>query len=146
MKPSSHSLIHFLPFLLIHHRLPSPELDPVLDNSNFTAHSTTEHLFITTLHGPRRKHSFYCKGEVFTDSLPTSGHPIVAPACFLGNVFTESLSSNEYTRHNIEMGLKQIDWEVWSGFILLTLETIGGLVNTVTDDRIPRKQGDFMLS
>jgi hypothetical protein len=106
MKPSLHSLIHLLSFLLNHLRLPCPELDPILDNiSNFTAHSTNEHFFITTLHGLRRKHSLYCKGGVFTDTLTSSGHPIVAPVCFLGNVFTESLPSNGYTCHNIEMGL-----------------------------------------
>jgi hypothetical protein len=34
MKSSCHSLIPFLPFLLNHLRLPSPELGPILDNSN----------------------------------------------------------------------------------------------------------------
>jgi hypothetical protein len=32
------------------------------------------------------------------DLLPSSGRPIVAHICFLGNVFTESLPNNEYTR------------------------------------------------
>jgi hypothetical protein len=50
MKSSCHSLIPFLPFLLNHITLPSPELGPILDNSNFTAHSTTEHFFVTTSH------------------------------------------------------------------------------------------------
>jgi hypothetical protein len=33
MKSSLHRLIPFLPFLLSHLQLPSPELDPILDNS-----------------------------------------------------------------------------------------------------------------
>jgi hypothetical protein len=44
------------------------------------------------------------------------------------------------------MGLKQIAWEAWSGFILLIIETNGALVNTVTNDRIPQKQGNFLVS
>jgi hypothetical protein len=36
MKSSCRSLIPFLPFLLNHFRLPSPELDPILDNSQTT--------------------------------------------------------------------------------------------------------------
>jgi hypothetical protein len=133
-----HILIRFLPFLLNHLRLPSPELDPVLgNNSNFIAHSITEHLFITTLHGQRGKYHLYCKAVVFTDPLPSSDYPIVAPVYFHGNEFAESLPSNGYTRHNIEMSLKQIYWELWSGVILLTLVTIGALVNTVTGNRIP---------
>jgi hypothetical protein len=39
MKSSLHSLINFLPFLLIHLRLPSPELDPFLDNNSLKRQS-----------------------------------------------------------------------------------------------------------
>jgi hypothetical protein len=56
MKSSLYSLIPFLPILLNHLRQPSPELDTAL---NLTAHLTTEHFFITTLHQPHRKHSLY---------------------------------------------------------------------------------------
>jgi hypothetical protein len=38
---------------------------------------------------------------VLTGPLPSSGHPIVARICFRGNVFTESLPSNGYTRYSI---------------------------------------------
>jgi hypothetical protein len=34
MESSFHSLIPFLAFLLEHLRLPSPELDPILDKNN----------------------------------------------------------------------------------------------------------------
>jgi hypothetical protein len=53
MKCSFHSLIHFLPFLLNHLRLPSPELDSILDNSP----NDLLRPFITPRHGTRRKHS-----------------------------------------------------------------------------------------
>jgi hypothetical protein len=33
---SFHNVIHFLPFFLNHLRLPSPELEPILDNSTQT--------------------------------------------------------------------------------------------------------------
>jgi hypothetical protein len=50
---SFNSLIPFLPFLLNHLRLPSPELYPIPDTTlNFASASTTEHFFVTTLHGP----------------------------------------------------------------------------------------------
>jgi hypothetical protein len=38
---------------------------------------------------------------MFTDLLPSNACPTVARVCFRGNVFTESLPSNGYTRHNI---------------------------------------------
>jgi hypothetical protein len=69
MKSTFHSLIPFLPFLLIHLRLSSPKLNPIhgnnflkwtllqLNSLNFWQHLTL--LIITTLHGLRRKHSHY---------------------------------------------------------------------------------------
>jgi hypothetical protein len=42
-------------------------------SSHFTAHSTTDRFFITTLHGPLRKHGRCWEGDVFTDLLPSSG-------------------------------------------------------------------------
>jgi hypothetical protein len=60
-----------------------------------------EHFFITTLHGSRRKHSLYCWRGVFTAPVPNNRRPIVARFGSRGNVFTESLSSNGYTRQNI---------------------------------------------
>jgi hypothetical protein len=71
MKSSWHSLIPFLPFLLNHLRLPSPELDPILflldhftSRLLFSAPSTSLLLLllscrtlpIITLNGPHRKH------------------------------------------------------------------------------------------
>jgi hypothetical protein len=37
---------------------------------------------------------------VFTAPLPTKRHRIVLRVCFYGNVFSESLPNNRYTRHN----------------------------------------------
>jgi hypothetical protein len=102
MKSSLHSLIHFLPFILNHSRLPSPELDPILFlNSTTSLHdycsllllsvSTLVYsaysastllpcrtLLITTLHGPRGK-------TVFIAPLLSNGCPsVVACACVAG--------------------------------------------------------------
>jgi hypothetical protein len=43
MKSSFHSLISFLPFLLNHLRLPSPELNPFLDN-NYCSLGTSRYI------------------------------------------------------------------------------------------------------
>jgi hypothetical protein len=51
---SLHSLIHFLPFLLNHLRLPSPKLDPILAK---TPSNDLHCPFIIPRHGPRRKRS-----------------------------------------------------------------------------------------
>jgi hypothetical protein len=59
-----------------------------------------EHLFITTLHGPRRKHSLYFQGGVLTGPLPSNGRPMFARVRLRGSVFTESLPSNGSIRHN----------------------------------------------
>jgi hypothetical protein len=90
MKSSLHSLIHFWLFLLTHLRLPSPELDTILDNSNDLLCP-----FITPWQGPRRKQPL-----LFTDPLPNNGRHIVARVCLSGNVFIESLPINGYTRHS----------------------------------------------
>jgi hypothetical protein len=45
---------------------------------------------------------------MFTDPLPTNGRSIVARVCFRGNVFTESLPSDEYTCHNIIYTLNRL--------------------------------------
>jgi hypothetical protein len=69
MKSSVHSLIPFLPFLLNHLQLPSSELDPILCNNHQLRNSTqffsAELFFITTLHGPRGKHSLSIVGKAF---------------------------------------------------------------------------------
>jgi hypothetical protein len=57
--------------------------------------------FITPRHGPHRRHSLYCWRCVFTAPLLSNRRPTVPRVCFCGNVFSESLPSNEYTRHNI---------------------------------------------
>jgi hypothetical protein len=57
--------------------------------------------FITPRHGPHRKRSHCCWQGGFTSPLPSNTHPTVARVGFRGNVFTESLSSNGYTRHSI---------------------------------------------
>jgi hypothetical protein len=56
---------------------------------------TAEHSFITTSHGPRRKHS------LITDPLPSNGRPIAVRVGSHRNVFTESLPSNGSIRHTI---------------------------------------------
>jgi hypothetical protein len=95
MKSIFHSLILFLLFLLIHFWLPSPELDPNLFRL----------LFCTTYIALRRTHRkqrfLYCCEGMFTAPLPSNRRPIVPRVCFCGNVFSESLPSNGYTRHII---------------------------------------------
>jgi hypothetical protein len=54
----------------------------------------------TTLHGSHRNAIFFCPECVFTGPLPSNGCPIVE-RLFCRNVFTDPLSSNGYTRHNI---------------------------------------------
>jgi hypothetical protein len=44
MKSSLHSLIHVLPFLLIHLLLPSPELALILDNHSFKSSQSQSHV------------------------------------------------------------------------------------------------------
>jgi hypothetical protein len=124
MKSSFHCLIPFLPFLVNHLWLPSPELNPFLfqghiqagwnlENRPFTLDYSALHLlllstssrllcpFMTSRHGPHKKHSLYCWRGVFTAPLPSNRPPVFPLVCFCGKVFSESLPSNEYTRHNI---------------------------------------------
>jgi hypothetical protein len=79
VKNSFHSLIPFLLSLLYHLLLPSPELYPILflcSQAHITAGwqleirltsmlllPVSEFFFITTLHGPRRKHSLSIVGK-----------------------------------------------------------------------------------
>jgi hypothetical protein len=70
--------------------------------------------FITHRHGPHRKHSLYCCQGVFTVPLPSKNCPFIPRVCFCGNVFSESLPSNEYTRHNTNLNagrLRKKQWE-----------------------------------
>jgi hypothetical protein len=98
MKTSFHSLIHFLPFLLNHLRLPSPELDPILDNNEIKLPSLSLHnpLARTT----QKTQPLYCWEGLFTDLLPNNGRTIFECVRFRGNVFTESLPSNVSISHN----------------------------------------------
>jgi hypothetical protein len=97
---SLHSLIHFLPFLLKYLLLPSPELDPILDNS---LKRPSLFLYNTSARTTQKTQPLYCWEGLFTDPLPNNGRPIVARVRFCGNVFTKSLPSNGYIRHNIYM-------------------------------------------
>jgi hypothetical protein len=55
-----------------------------LASRNSVLFYTAEHVFITTLYGPRRKHNLHCYGGVFTGPLPSNGHPIFACAYVAG--------------------------------------------------------------
>jgi hypothetical protein len=100
MKSSLHSLIHFFPFLLNHLQLPSPELDPILSNS---LKRPSVSLYNPSAWATQKTASLLLRREsLFTDLLPSNGCPIVAYVHFHGNVFTESLPSNEYVLHNIK--------------------------------------------
>jgi hypothetical protein len=59
-------------------------------------------LLITTLHGSYRKQRLLLLKIVFTAPLPSNRRPIVERVC-CGNVFTNPLPSNGYTRHSIFM-------------------------------------------
>jgi hypothetical protein len=76
----------------------------------YTALPASEFFFITTLHGPLRKHSLYCKGGVFTDPLPSNGHPTVARVGSRGNVFTKLLPSNVCIPHNTKFSSENLVW------------------------------------
>jgi hypothetical protein len=116
-KPCFHSLIPFLPFLLNHIRLPSPELDPFLDNNwlKWTLLQPNSLRSWQQLTAPLQLPVVWPRGEphgkhclllsrivlrVFTDPLPSNKRPIVARFGSRGNMFTESLPSNGYTCHN----------------------------------------------
>jgi hypothetical protein len=114
MKSSFHTLVPFVSFLLNNLRLPSPELDQILDNwlkwtllqlnsLNFWQTNSNNLLcpFITPRHGPFRKHSLCIVEKAYLfDPLPSNGRPIVAHVSSRGNVFTESLLSNGSIRPN----------------------------------------------
>jgi hypothetical protein len=75
-----------------------------------TLHYIAEHFFIATLHGPRRKHSLYCLGGVFTGPLPINERPSVKRVRFAGmclpgrflvmgihvTMFTVTINKNKY--------------------------------------------------
>jgi hypothetical protein len=115
MKSSCHSLIPFLLFLLSHLRLPSPELDPFLNNNwlNWTLLQVNSLNFWRQLKRPsltfyntstrttQKTQPLYCSESLFTDLLPCSGRPIVTRVGSRGNVLTESLPSNGSIHHTI---------------------------------------------
>jgi hypothetical protein len=118
MKSSFHSLISFLPFLLNHLRLPSPELDPVLDNNsvkwtllqlnslNFWQQliAPLELMVIWPRGWPQGKHRLLLSCivlGVFTDPLPSNKRPIFARVGSHWKMFTEPLPSNGSISYNI---------------------------------------------
>jgi hypothetical protein len=98
MKSSCRGLIRFLPFLLNHLGLISPERDPILDNQ-FKRRSLS--LYNPSAWTMQKTQALYCWEGLFTDPLPSNGRPIVARVRSRGNVFTESLPSNGSIRHSI---------------------------------------------
>jgi hypothetical protein len=94
-----HSLIYLLSFHLYHLLLPSPELDPILDNKSLKRPSLF--LYNPSARTMQKTQPLYCKEDLFTDPLPSNGRPIVAGIRFFGNVFTEWLPSTGSIRHNI---------------------------------------------
>jgi hypothetical protein len=109
MKPSLHSIISFLPVLLNHLRLPSPELNPVLDNNSQMNSSSTELSQLLTAADCSLGTSHYIAlgllsrivFGVFTDPLPSSRCPIVVHIGSSGNVFTKSLPGCGSAHHSI---------------------------------------------
>jgi hypothetical protein len=95
IKSSFHSLIHFLPF---NFRLPSPELDQILENNSFKR--TSFSLCNISARTTQKTHPLYCWEGLFTVPLFANGRPIMRVG-FRGNGFTESLPSNGYTSHKI---------------------------------------------
>jgi hypothetical protein len=98
MKSSFHRLYPSMPFLLKHLGLPSPELDPILDNS---LKRLSLFLYNPSARATQNTQLLYCWEGLFTDPLPSKGRPILAHARFRWKVFTESLPSNGSMRHNI---------------------------------------------
>jgi hypothetical protein len=99
MKFSLHSLIHFLPFLVNHLRVPSPEFDQILDNN--CSLETSRYIASGRTPGKHRLLLSRIDLGVFTDPLPSNRRPTVARVGSRGNVFTESLPINGSIRHNI---------------------------------------------
>jgi hypothetical protein len=82
MKSSLHSLIHFLPSLLSHLQVRSPELDPILDNSLRRPFSS---LYNPSALTTQKTLPLYCLEGLFTDPLPGNGCLIIAGVRFSGN-------------------------------------------------------------
>jgi hypothetical protein len=96
MKASWHSLIFFLQFLLNYFQLPSPELCPIPILAAWGP------LYIASRRTDRKHRFLYCCEGVFTAPLHSNGcYSIVASVLVAAGMFTESLPSNMYTRHNI---------------------------------------------
>jgi hypothetical protein len=136
MKSSFHRLIPFLPlfcncqfrrldciqFLCSHaHILADWRLETRLDSTRLCSILlyAAEHFFITTLHGTRGKRRlllFRIVLGVFTAPLHSNGRGTdhtenrlsIVEECLPGHVFTESLPSNGYTRHNIDTSILKI--------------------------------------
>jgi hypothetical protein len=85
LKSSLYRLIPFLPFLLSHLRLPSPELDQILDKNSILL-LPEKTVFIV-------KESCLLIRCLAMDVLWFC-------FCFRGNIFTESLPINGYSHHN----------------------------------------------
>jgi hypothetical protein len=101
-------MIPFFPFLLGDLRLPSPELDPILDNNypiNIARLNSNSNCVSSSAsrrtHGKHRLLLSRIVLGVFTDPLPSNRRPIFALVGSCGNVFTESLPSSGSIRHNI---------------------------------------------
>jgi hypothetical protein len=108
MKSSLHSLIPFLPLLCScqFRRFNSTTLDYCSTPLLFCFYSyyscPAEHFLQPFCTDPTENTDFYCQECVFTNPLPSNGCPyILRRVCLCGNVFSESLPSNSYTRHNI---------------------------------------------
>jgi hypothetical protein len=84
-----HRLIPFFPFALNHRRLPSPELDPILDNSLKRPFRP----FITLLHGQLRKHglSIVEKAYLLIHGLEWTSY--YCARLFRGNAFVDNNGS-----------------------------------------------------
>jgi hypothetical protein len=91
MKFSLQSLIPFLSSLLNLLRLPSPELDQILDNS-LKRHYFS--LYNTSARPTQKTRTLYCWEDLLTDPLLSNGRSTIARVGFRGNMFTKSLPSN----------------------------------------------------
>jgi hypothetical protein len=114
MKASFCRLISFLPFLLNHLGLLSPELDLILDNSSLRRPS----LFLYNPSARITQKTAYRWEGMFTYPLPSNGRPTVARVGFRGNMCTKSLPSNGSIRHNILALASKYwrkPWKNWSG-------------------------------
>jgi hypothetical protein len=94
-----HRLIPSLPFLINHPRLPSPELDPIIDNNSLSNDPLCP--IVTPPYGSRRKQrlSVVEKACLLIRCLAIDVLLLLALAS-AGNVFTESLPSSGFVHHN----------------------------------------------